>query len=218
MRERRCIVRRTSLTDDRLIRFVASPDGVVTPDLSARLPGRGLWVSADRAAIIEAGQKGLFSRAAKSQLSLPGEADSASRADAAIGLADMVERLLRKQTLADLGFAKRGGALTHGRMRVEERINKGPIGALIEACDAAEDGRRQVRSKLRGLEQDVGEPAAPLINCFTVAELSLALGAENVVHAAINPGKLCRKLVQDAEKLTGFIADPAATDAAMAAQ
>jgi len=217
MRERRCIVRRTSLTEDRLIRFVASPDGVVTPDISARLPGRGLWVTAERAAIIEAGEKSGFSRAAKEQLTLPGEAAGQSRQDAAVALADLTEKLLRDRAIAALGMAKRGGALTHGRMRVEERINKGPIGALVEACDAAEDGRRQVRTKLRNLERDAEQAHAPLINCFTVAELSLALGAENVVHAALNPGKLCRALVQDAEKLTGF-ATQDADKASIAAQ
>ena len=33
---------------DELIRFVVGPDGVV-PDLKRKLPGRGLWVTAERA-------------------------------------------------------------------------------------------------------------------------------------------------------------------------
>ncbi len=210
MRERRCIVRRTSLTEDRLIRFVASPDGVVTPDLSACLPGRGLWVCADRSAVHEAGAKNLFSRAAKTALTLPGQADGLDLAAAADTLADQVEALLKKQAVAALGLAKRGSALVHGRMRVEERLNKGPVGALIEAADAAEDGRRQVRNKLFGLEKEAEMAHAPVINNFTVAELSLALGAENVVHAAVNPGKLCRKLIDDTEKLARYTAIAAA--------
>lgn len=206
MRERRCIVRRDCLTDDRLIRFVASPDGVVTPDLAVRLPGRGLWVTAQLDAVEEAGAKGLFSRAAKTALTLPGQADGLSQIDAAALLAKQVADLLTDRALAALGFAKRAGDLVHGRMRVEERINKGPIGALIEACDAAEDGRRQVRNKLYGLEKEADVAHAPIINNFTVAELSLALGAENVVHAAVNPGKLCRKLLDDTEKLARYTA------------
>ncbi len=211
MRERRCIVRRHCLTEDRLIRFVASPDGVVTPDLAARLPGRGLWVSADRNAVREAAAKNLFSRAAKSSLTLPAQADGLDQAAAADALADQVGSLLKKQALGALGLTKRGGELVHGRMRVEERLNKGPVGALIEAADAAEDGRRQVRNKLFGLEKDADVAHAPVINNFTVAELSLALGAENVVHAAVNPGKLCRKLRNDTEKLVSYDADMAGT-------
>ncbi len=213
MRERRCIVRRTCLTEDRLIRFVASPDGVVTPDLAARLPGRGLWITADFNAVREAGAKNLFSRATQSSLTLPAQADGLDQKAAADALAAQVGTLLKDRALASLGFAKRGGDLVHGRMRVEERINQGPIGALVEAGDAAEDGRRQVRNKLFGLEKEAGASHAPVINNFTVAELSLALGAENVVHAAVNPGKLCRKLREDTEKLVSYTAGRAGADA-----
>ena len=34
-----------------LLRFVLDPDGRVTPDLRNRLPGRGVWVSANAATV-----------------------------------------------------------------------------------------------------------------------------------------------------------------------
>ena len=51
-----------------MIRFVLSPDSQVTPDLAARLPGRGAWVTASREAIELAVKKGAFSRAFKAQV------------------------------------------------------------------------------------------------------------------------------------------------------
>ena len=47
---RKCIATGQVLPTAELIRFVVGPDGTVVPDLAAKLPGRGMWVSADRAA------------------------------------------------------------------------------------------------------------------------------------------------------------------------
>jgi len=66
-RERRCIVTGEVLPEARLLRFVLAPDGQVVPDVEAKLPGRGLWVSADRTILAQAVAKRLFARAAKAQ-------------------------------------------------------------------------------------------------------------------------------------------------------
>ena len=78
MRERRDIVSGEVLPENRLLRFVAGPDGEVVPDAAAKLPGRGLWVEASRTAIAKAVEKKLFSRAAKAQVTAG--ADLAERA------------------------------------------------------------------------------------------------------------------------------------------
>ncbi|HET6224250.1 MAG TPA: DUF448 domain-containing protein, partial [Dongiaceae bacterium] len=45
---RRCLVTREVLPKTDLVRFVVGPDGVLVPDVAGRLPGRGLWVKAQR--------------------------------------------------------------------------------------------------------------------------------------------------------------------------
>ena len=50
-RERRCVATGETLPEQRLIRFALGPDGALHPDLAAKLPGRGAWVSASRTAI-----------------------------------------------------------------------------------------------------------------------------------------------------------------------
>src|SRR5580704_69255 len=102
MRERRDIVSGEVMPENHLIRFVAAPDGTVVPDVAAKLPGRGLWVEARRAAIQTAVDKKLFARAAKANVT------------ATADLADRVEKALLARMVGDLGLARRSGALTLG--------------------------------------------------------------------------------------------------------
>src|SRR5215217_42981 len=101
-RERRDIVSGSVMEEYQLVRFVAGPEGVVTPDLARKLPGRGIWVAADRGSVEQAAKKNLFSRAAKAKLVTPPD------------LADQVEMLLRRRLLSGLGLARRAGELTCG--------------------------------------------------------------------------------------------------------
>ena len=111
--ERRCIVSGEVQPKAGLIRFVLSPDGLIVPDLAQKLPGRGIWVTADRDLIAKAADKGLFARAAKAPAKAPD------------GLADLVEAgqarrvvelisLARKAGLSVAGFEKVKGWLADG--------------------------------------------------------------------------------------------------------
>lgn len=186
-RERRDIVSGEVRPEGALIRFVAGPDQVVTPDLGRRLPGRGLWVAADRRAVETAAKKGLFARAAKAPLTAPA------------GLADQVEALLMKRLLDGLGLARKAGDLTFGFAKVAEVLKAGRVALLIEAVDGAPDGRRKLLAAARGAAR---QPR--LIGLFSAAELSLALGAENVIHLAFLAGRGADRWTSDVERLSGF--------------
>jgi predicted RNA-binding protein YlxR (DUF448 family) len=186
-RDRRDIVSGEVTDEARLIRFVAGPDGQVVPDLARKLPGRGLWVLAERAAVETAARKGLFSRAAKAKLT------------AAPDLADQVERLLRRRLLSGLGLARRAGDLTSGFEKVSAAIVSGKAAWLIEASDGAADGRR----KLRGQARKQASPPG-VFGAFTAEELGLALGLENVIHTAFLAGRAAERWAQDAHRLSGF--------------
>ena len=197
MRQRRCIVSGEVMPDSRLIRFVAAPDGEVVPDVAAKLPGRGLWVTATRAAIVQATEKKLFTRAAKANV----------KADA--GLAERTEKALAARMLGDLGLARRSGALVLGFDNVLRALD-GPRPPLlmVEASDGSGDGKRKLynAAHARGLKPR-------LLECLTSAELGLALGRENVIHAAVQPGGLAERLIFDAERLRGFrMAGPAGNE------
>jgi predicted RNA-binding protein YlxR (DUF448 family) len=188
VRERRDIVSGEILPDSRLLRFVASPDGEVVPDVAAKLPGRGLWVEASRDAVNKAVEKKLFSRAAKAQLA------------AAADLSERAEKALVTRMLGDLGIARRSGQLVLGFDNVLRALEgPKPPKVLIEAFDGAKDGKRKLYAAAHRLELN-----CTVIESLTSAELGLALGRENVIHAAIQPGGFAERLTFDAERLSGF--------------
>jgi uncharacterized protein len=191
-RERRDIVSGTVMPDSRLMRFAADPDGNVVPDASAKLPGRGLWVASTRAAITTAVEKKLFSRAAK--------------ATATADLADRAEKALVTRMLGDLGIARRSGQLLLGFDNVLRGLESPkPPKVLIEAFDGAADGKRKLYAAAHRMELK-----CVVIESLTSAELGLALGRENVIHAAVQPGGLADRLTFDAERLSGFRERPLA--------
>ncbi len=187
-RERRCLASGEVLAEDKLVRFAAAPDGQVVPDVAAALPGRGMWVRADRDAVAQAVAKNLFSKSAKTKLK------------AAADLPDRVERLLVARMQSDLGLARRAGQAVTGFDNVMRALDAKPApSVLVEAHDGAEDGKRKVlgAARARGLKTQT-------IEALTSAELSLALGRENVIHAALKPGRLAERLIFDAGRLGGF--------------
>jgi predicted RNA-binding protein YlxR (DUF448 family) len=187
-RERRDIVSGEVMPDNRLIRFVADPDGQVVPDAGAKLPGRGLWVEASRDAVNKAVEKKLFSRAAKAQVT------------AGADLAVRAEKALVTRMLGDLGIARRSGALVLGFDNVLRALQgPKPPKVLIEAFDGAADGKRKLYASAHRLELK-----CVVIESLTSTELGLALGRENVIHAAVQPGGLAERLTFDAERLSGF--------------
>lgn len=186
-RERRDVVTGAVMDESRLIRFVAGPDGVVAPDLARRLPGRGVWVAADRASLDAAVKKGAFARSAKRRLTAPAD------------LADQVEALLLRRLLAGLGLARKAGELVTGFEKASAAIGSGRAAFAIEAVDGAPDGRR----KILGAFRRSGTPPK-LIGLFTSAELGLALGGENVIHVVFLAGRGADRWALDARRISGF--------------
>jgi predicted RNA-binding protein YlxR (DUF448 family) len=197
---RRCIVTREIRPKDRLLRFVAGPDNEVVPDLAGKLPGRGLWVSADRAALDLAVQKNLFAKAAKAPLR------------PAAGLAEDVVRLLRRRCLEWIGLARGAGQAVAGYDKVDSWLERGQVTVLLEAHDGAADGKRRLAAKAgaRSHAESSPPPAEPpriaVIDLFSAAELASALGREHVVHAALSEGGLALALVTDAARLKALTA------------
>jgi predicted RNA-binding protein YlxR (DUF448 family) len=186
-RERRDIVSGEVRAEAELIRFVVGPDGQAVPDLARKLPGRGMWVAADRVSVEAAAKKGAFARSAKAPVKAPAD------------LADQVAALLRARILNALGLARKAGDLTSGFEKVSSTIASGKAAWLIEASDGAADGR----GKLLRLARHQS-PAPGVVGVFTSAELGLALGGENVIHTAFLAGRAAERWAEDVRRLAGF--------------
>lgn len=186
---RRCIVTRQALEKAAMIRFVLHPEGRVVPDLKGKLPGRGLWVTADRAVLAEAAKRNAFAKAARQSAKVP---------------ADLVERvaeLARREVAELIGLARKSGQLRAGFEKVQIALEAGKVRVLIAASDGAEDGR----GKLARLASRTGagsgvEIVAPL----TAAELAQALGREHAVHAAVAPSGIADRIIAACRRLSGL--------------
>jgi predicted RNA-binding protein YlxR (DUF448 family) len=188
---RTCAVTRLKRSPEELIRFVEGPDGQIVPDLARRLPGRGVWVTAERAAVAEAVRKNAFARSLRHRVVVPPD------------LPDLVERLLRRRALEALALANKAGLVTSGFERVDAQLAQGAVAVLLHAQEAAEDGATKLDRKLRAATRE-GRAAGPVICAFTSDELSLALGRPNVVHAALSAGGATGKFLNEASRLIRY--------------
>lgn len=179
---RRCIVSGRSAPRDGLLRFVIGPGGALVLDLSETLPGRGMWISAERAALTRARERALFARAARRPVAV------------APDLVDEVERRLTARALNLLGLARRAGALATGFERVRQALAEARVAVLIEARDGAGHGRARLGALARGL---------PVVDRFDRDALSRSVGRGNVVHAALAPGPLANRFTRECARLDG---------------
>jgi len=178
--ERRCIVTGESQPRGGLVRFVVGPEATVVPDVVGKLPGRGMYVSADRAAIEQAVKRRLFSRAAKSQVSAPEN------------LADQVHDLMARRVIDSLSMARKAGQAVAGYEKVRDWLRNDDADILIQAHDGSERGKTKLRPP---------DGAESHITCLSAGEIGLAFGREHVIHAALAAGGLCTRVVEEAAKL-----------------
>ena len=181
--ERKCIVSGESQPKAGLIRFVLGPEDMIVPDILARLPGRGIYVSADREALAKAVKKNLFSRAARQPVKVPDD------------LPDMVERLLVQRVIDLISLGRKAGDAICGYEKVKDWLIKGQARTLIQASDGSERGKEKLRP-----------PNGPdsLISCLTAGEMGLAFSRERAIHAALAAGGLNNRVVEEAARLVGL--------------
>lgn len=177
---RRCILCRSVRPKEAMLRFVISPDGVVTPDIAARLPGRGLWLSPAPNVIEKAKKKNVFPRAARMNVTVPSD------------LAATVDRLLEDRCVHLIGLARKAGDAVVGYEKVKTLLQKERAAFVIEADDAAENARKKLHAAAYGVSvyKALGREA-----------LAKAFARDNAVHAAIVPGGLARRLETDLVRL-----------------
>jgi predicted RNA-binding protein YlxR (DUF448 family) len=177
--ERTCIVTRRHAPPEAMIRFVRAPDGGLAPDIRSRLPGRGVWVTARADLVAEAARKQVFARQLKASVK------------ASPDLAAEVDRLLEMDCLQSLSMANKAGLVVSGFGKVSSALEKGAVAALIEASNGGSDGKRKLAQTARRSAAELGAAGGEglkTIAIFTSAQLDLALGRTNVIHAALAKG------------------------------
>lgn len=206
MNDRTCIVTREAAEPDELIRFVVGPDNSIVPDLKRKLPGRGCWVTADRLHVDKAAGKNLFARVFKKDVTVSPD------------LGALVDALLAKSALGALGLARKAGAVALGATKVESAVRSGDALLVLHADEASEDGLRKITNARRATAY-AGGPETYAYKLFSEADLSLALGGTNVIHAAVladDAGRAAQKRMVALDRYRGGSPDERAMFAAIA--
>ncbi len=180
--ERRCLITGEVQPKAGLVRFVLGPDGVVVPDLAEKLPGRGFWLTADRAVIEKAIAKGAFSRGARAQATAPE------------GLPELIENGLAKRVIELISLARKSGDAVAGYEKVKDWLAAGRVKVLLQASDGSDRGKGKLWTP----------EGARWFGCLTASELGLAFGRDHVIHSALSQGGLAGKVIRDAGRLNGL--------------
>ena len=189
--ERTCALTRELRPAAEMVRFVVGPGGEAVPDVKRKLPGRGIWVTATRAAIEDAIKRNVFVRGFKQDVRV------------AHDLAEQTERLLERAVLDALAIAGKAGTVVSGFSKVETAVGRDEIVALIHAADARDDGKRKLAAALHRNTSGKSREIV-VIDAFTGAQLDLALNRPNVVHAALLAGPGGETFLARAARLTCF--------------
>ncbi len=188
---RMCALTRERRPDRELLRFVLDPENRVVPDIHRKLPGRGIWLTATRKTVEEAARKRIFAKAFRTAVDVPPE------------LGQLASSLLRRSALQYLSLANKAGQVVTGFVKIEKAILSGEVLGLLHACEAAVDGRRKLNAKFRAASRAAGT-CENVIEVFSGEELSMALGRENVVHAAVRNSAVAEKFIAEAWRWRAF--------------
>lgn len=180
--ERTCIVTREAKPKEQLLRFVVSPDGVLTPDIDNKLPGRGIYVTCSRILLAEALAKKTFQRAAEQPVTLPSD------------FLNRIEELMALRVKNALSLARKAGQVLQGFEKVESALHKGEVAALIHAPSAGADGVKKLRSA-----------EIPTFNHLPREWLNEVLGRENAVHVAVTQGPAAGFFIEQARRFALFL-------------
>jgi len=179
--ERKCIATGEVQPKHGLIRFVVGPDAQIVPDIAGKLPGRGIYVAADRDALDKAVAKKLFARGAKMPVQVPD------------GLVAEVERQLARRVVDLIALSRKSGTAVAGYEKVKTWLQNEEAQVLIQAVDGSGRGKSKLSTPHYG----------SYIGWLTADELGLAFGRQTVIHSALASGGLTQRVVEEANRLRG---------------
>jgi len=175
-----------------MIRSVIGPDRAVVPDLAARLPGRGIWLSAAKDVVETARLRGAFAKAARGPVTVPPD------------LLEMLQAALVRRISESLGLARRAGQAVAGFEKAREWLRDGRAGLVVQAADGSAEERARFLSSARGTMA----VHAPL----SAVALGVVFGRDRAVHVVVAAGALAERIGVDCARLAGLVPSLVAND------
>lgn len=183
--QRTCIVTGETLPQSALLRFAIAPDDTVIPDISGKLPGRGVWITPTAESVQKAIDSKAFARSAKGAVDVPAN------------LVEKTHEILRTKLVETLHLCRKAGVLLHGFEKVKAELYKEKVAILIHADDAAHDGRAKLDKLLTDNTRS--------IDFLPRALLGEVIGRENAVHIALTPSKMSEFFWHNSKRFAGFM-------------
>lgn len=181
---------RERLSKERMIRFVVGPERQLAPDLAARLPGRGIWLSARGDVVETARTRGAFAKAARGPVTVPPD------------LLSGLQAALMRRIGEHLGLARRAGQAVAGFQKAREWLDKGTAALVVQAADGSADERSRF----------IGSWAGPVVSPLDGAALGAVFGRDHTVHVAVAAGRLAERILNESERLSGLMGPAGAAD------
>lgn len=181
--ERKCILEGSVKPATELLRFVEL-NNMLLPDFNKKLPARGMYITNSKLSLAKALEKKLFHKVSRHNLKI------------ADNFVETVEDLLKQKALESLNMARKAGALVSGFEKVREAIKKNKIDFIVQATDAAEDGKEKVAFLAKSIE---------IFNLFCIDELDKTLNKENTVHLALLKSDVSRMVYNNLKKYQNFL-------------
>jgi predicted RNA-binding protein YlxR (DUF448 family) len=179
---RRCIVTRERMSPEVMIRFVVGPGRALIPDLTSRLPGRGMWLSARRDVLETALARKAFARAARAEVLVPDD------------LPANIEAALTRRVIDVLGLTRRAGQAVSGFAKAREWLVADRAALIVQASDGSAEERARL---LNGR-------AVTVIAPLPAQTLGRIFGRDHAVHVAVTAGRLATMLRIENERLAGM--------------
>lgn len=180
---RRCIITRASLPKNTMVRFVVSPDRIITPDIEEKLPGRGYWIKAERTLMNIAETKNVFPKNIKVAVKTPHN------------LAELVEERLFRQVTDLVSIARKSRTAVAGFEKVNAELVSGLVGLILCATDGSKRQGNKLLSSYLTTETH---------NCLTSCELGLAFGRKSVMYASVRKSTLAVVISSKLNRLAQF--------------
>ena len=175
---------RDDLNEDDFIKISLSPDNILVPDLHNNLPGKSVWLPADKYIITDILKKEIL----KAYFGIPALLTS--------DFSVLIEKMLRKKILNCVSLTKKAGNLFIGMDAIKAQLTDRKHCLVITAKGAKSLPRNSFFSY---------KNVSCFENLFDQKELEKSTGKHNVKYVGIFSKNFKKTIQVDLNKLKGFI-------------
>ena len=174
----------SSINKDDFIKICLSPDNKLIPDLCDKLPGKSVWLPADKALIVDILKKNdLKTYFGVSKIYSP-------------DLVSIIEMILRKKILSSISMTKKSGVLAIGLDAIKAKLIQNRHSLIIVALGA---------KSLANKSYFASENVSIFENLLEQKDLEKSTGKINIKYVGVFSKNFKKTIQVDLNKLKGFI-------------